>query len=104
MIRPAMLGLSAALLFTAAAPAALAQDPPAAASTGYSVKSTIGDLLDNPATKAVLQKHVPEMVASDQIEQGRPFPLEGVAAYVPSLTPEMLAKIDADLKAIPPKK
>ena len=103
MIRPAMLGVAAALLFTAAAPAAFAQDPPAA-STGYSVKSTIGDLLDNPATKAVLQKYVPEMVASDQIEQGRPFPLEGITAYVPTLTPEVLAKIDADLKKVPAKK
>lgn len=104
MIRPAALGLAAALVFGAAA---VAQTPPAAAAasaTGYSVKSTVGDLLDNPATKAVLEKYVPEMVSNPQIEQGRPFPLEGIAAYVPTLTPEMLAKIDTDLKAVPAKK
>ncbi len=105
MIRPAALGLAAALVFGAAA---VAQTPPAApaaaAATGYSVKSTVGDLLDNPATKAVLEKYVPEVVSNPQIEQGRPFPLEGIAPYAPTLTPEMLAKIDADLKAVPAKK
>ena len=106
MIRPALLGVAAVLLTTAAATAVSAQTPPApaAASMGYSIKSTVGDLLDNPATKAVLEKNVPEMVASPQIDQGRPFPLEGIAAYVPTLTPEMLAKIDTELKAVPPKK
>lgn len=106
MIRPVALGLAAALAFGAAA---VAQTPPAAPAaaapaTGYSIKSTVGDLLDNPATKAVLEKYVPEVVSNPQIEQGRPFPLEGIAPYAPSLTPEMLAKIDTDLKAIPPKK
>ena len=105
MIRPAALGLVAALALGAAA---VAQTPPAAPAaapaTGYSVKSTVGDLLDNPATKAVLEKYVPEVVSNPQIEQGRPFPLEGIAPYAPSLTPEMLAKIDTDLKAIPAKK
>lgn len=105
MIRPAMLAVAGALLFaSASATAASAQTPAAAPATGYSIQSTVGDLLDNPATKAVLNKYVPEMVSSPQIDQGRPFPLEGIASYVPTLTPEMLAKIDTELKAVPMKK
>ncbi len=111
MTKPVVLGVIAALACSAAAsaqtpPAAPMAKPAAAApAAAFSVKSTVGDLLDNPDTKAVLLKHVPEVVNNPQIEQGRPFPLEGIAPYAPQLTPEMLAKIDADLAKVPaPKK
>jgi para-nitrobenzyl esterase len=104
VIRPIALGLVAALTFAAGAQAQSTATPPPAAGAAtpyYSSKTTIGELLDNPATKAVLVKDVPDMVANPQIDQGRPYPLNAVTAYVPELTPEMLAKIDADLAPIP---
>jgi hypothetical protein len=72
-----------------------------AATPYYSSKTTIGELLDNPATKAVLVKYIPEVVSNPQIDQGRPYPLAGITEYVPELTPELLAKIDADLAVVP---
>lgn len=100
MIRPIALGLIAALTLGAVAQA----QTPAAPETVYSSKTTtIGVLLDNPATKAVLLKYIPEVVNNPQIDQGRDFTLEGIVQYAPELTPEMLAKIDADLAQVPHK-
>jgi para-nitrobenzyl esterase len=93
MIRPTALGLVAALLLATASPAA-AQAP------AYSSKSTVGALLDEPEARAVLVKYIPEVVSDPRIDQGRDFALEGLAQYVPALTPELLAKIDADLAKV----
>ena len=95
MIRAAAFAL--ALAFTSAA----AAQAPAPA---YSVAATtIGELLDNPATKAVLNKYIPEVVSHPQIDQGRPMTLPQIVEYAPQLTPELLAKIDADLKTVAKK-
>ncbi len=103
MIRPIAIGLIAALALGAAAQVQ-AQPAPAAAETVYSSKTTtIGVLLDNPDTKAVLVKYIPEVVSNPQIDQGRDFTLEQIVQYAPELTPEMLAKIDADLAKVPHK-
>jgi para-nitrobenzyl esterase len=88
------LGLAAALALASVATVAAAQ------AAAYSVKSTVGELLDNPETKAVLNKYIPEVVSDARIDQGRGFPLEGITQYVPTLTPEMLARIDADLAKV----
>ena len=96
MSRPFALGLAAALAMTV--PAVVM-----AAEAAYSSKSLIGDLLDNPETKAVLLKHIPNVVNDPMIEQGRGFPLEGIVQFVPELTPEVLAKIDADLAKVQKK-
>jgi len=74
----------------------------AAAAPAFSVEtSDIGTLLDNPATKAVLVKHLPEMANNPQIEMARPMTLKQVQGFAPdAFTDEVLAKIDADLKAI----
>jgi len=105
VIRPIALGLVAALTFAAGAQAQSTAAPAptmtAAATPYYSSKTTIGELLDNPATKAVLVKYIPEVVSNPQIDQGRPYPLAGITDYVPELTPALLAKIDADLATIP---
>ena len=64
--------------------------------------STIGELLDNPATHAVLQKDVPNVVTSPQIDQARDMTLVAIQPYAPAdLTDAVLAKIDADLAKIP---
>lgn len=59
--------------------------------------SNLGELLDNPAAKAVLARHAPELVQNDQVAQARGMSLRILQNYMPSLTPEALAAIDADL-------
>jgi para-nitrobenzyl esterase len=84
---------------------ALAQAPTAPAATGYSVTTTtIGDLLDKPALKAIFVKYLPDIASNDQIDQGRALTLPDIVQYVPDqVTPEKLAAIDAELKALPPQ-
>ena len=101
MIRPIALGLVAALALSAAPQAFADPAPAAAAAPAYSTASTIGDLLANPATKAVLVKYIPDVVASPQIDQAAGYPLDGIAQMVPALTPDVMAKINADLAKIP---
>ena len=102
MKRPWIMSLAAVLASAAAAPAiarqAAASPPPA-----YSEHSTIGELVDNPATRAILQKYVPNMLTDPRLDQGRSLPLDGVTEYVPELTPEVLAKINAELVKTPRK-
>ena len=104
-----------ALLAAGVAPAAaLPAAPRAAASTGAaaapqvagghftSADTPIGDLLDNPAARAVLDKHVPLLTHSDQVDMARGMTLKVVQQYSPDqFTDEVLAKIDADLAQLP---
>ena|SRR5690349_17268916 len=95
-----MFALAAACAF-AVAPA-MAEDAapaaPAAAAAHFTTSgTTIGELLDNEATRAVLQQHVPEMVSNPQIDAARGMTLKDVQPYAPDLTDEKLAAIDADL-------
>jgi hypothetical protein len=100
-----IIALAAASVAISAAPA-FAIDPPAAAPAAATAKfstasSTIGDLLDNAATKAVLTKYVPALVGNAQIEMARSMTLKQIQSYAgDSLTDEVLAKIDLDLAAI----
>lgn len=94
----------AAVLVLAASTAALAQEPAKAAPGGWSTASNVGDLLDNPATKAVLLKDAPTTASSPRLEaEGRALSLDEIVPYSPELTPEVMAKINADLAKIPPK-
>lgn len=94
----------AAALAMAASTAALAQEPAKAAPAGYSTASNVGELLDNPATKAVLLKDAPTTASSPRLEaEGRSLSLDEITPYAPELTPEVLAKINADLAKIPHK-
>jgi len=99
--------IAASLLFTAATPhIAMAQAPTAAPAPAYSVETTdIGTLLDNPATKAVLDKNLPGFTANPQIDMARSMTLKGVQQYAAdTLTDAALAKVQADLNKIPAKK
>lgn len=81
-----------------AAPASGAATTTAAYSTST---TSIGDLLDNPSTKAVLVKHLPDLVGNPQIEMARGMTLKQIQSYSSdSVTDEVLAKIDADLQKI----
>lgn len=102
-----IIALSAVLLAAAAPTAVFAQAPaaPAAAATGYNVESTdIGTLLDDPAAKAVIDKHLPGFSANPQIDMARSMTLKTVQQYSPdTLTDAALASVQADLNKLPKK-
>ena len=100
-----LLSLAAAGLGTTAmaAPAAEPAAPaPAPAPARYSTaESALGDLLDNPATKAVLATHIPALIANEGISQARGMTLKTLQNYAGDmLSDEVLARIDADLAKI----
>lgn len=90
-----------ALTALLAAPA-LAQIP-AAPAPAYSVSgTTIGDLLDKPALRAIFEKYLPTVAAHPQINEGRALTLPDIVQYAADVvTPDKLAAIDAELKALP---
>lgn len=85
---------------------ALAQEPTAPAAAGYSTSDTdIGTLLDNPQTKAVVDKHLPQFSANPQIAMARSMTLQQIKSFAGDvLTDAALAKIDTDLAKIPKTK
>lgn len=100
------LALSAATPIMAAH-AAEAKAAPAAALAAAkfsTTDTTIGDLMDNPATKAVLVKHIPAMADNPQMEMARSMTLRQVQGYASDmLTDDVLAAMDKDLAALPAK-
>ncbi len=72
-----------------------------AAMAKYSSSSTMAVLLDTPACRAVLEKHIPSVVNSNQISMARGISLKQVAGFGSSgITPQQLAAIDRDLARI----
>jgi len=106
MIKP-ILALAAAASLTAAG--ALAQTPapapapaaPAAAPAKLSIRTSLKDLLDRPAAKAVLEKHIPKVLAHPQMQDVWQEPLENIATYAEAgeagLNAETLKAIEAEL-------
>lgn len=94
------------------APLAASAQPAAAptaavASTGHytTAETEIGTLLDDPAAKAIIDKHVPGFSANDQVDMARGMSLQAVQQYAPDmLTDKTLAAIDADFAKLPAKK
>ncbi len=97
----AVLAASSVAIAQTATPA-----PAAAPAPFYTAEdSPIGDLLDNPATKAVLVKHVPGVVSNEGIERARGMTLVAIQAYSNgAITDEKLVAIDKDLAVIPEPK
>jgi len=90
---------SAVMALLLAASAAFAQQ------ATYSVQDTqVGTLLDDPASAAILERHMPGFTTNDKIAAARGFTLASLQAFVPSITDKTLAEIDKDLKNLPPKK
>jgi hypothetical protein len=75
----------------------------AAPVTKYSIQtSTLGELLDNPTTKVIFEKYFTEVVHHPQLSEGLGLTLPEVVQYLPDVvTPEKLAAMDAELKALP---
>ena len=95
-----------ACLLALAVPAfAQAPDAPAASAPApkYSVETTkMGELAANPVTRAIFEKYFPGVLHHPQFDQGLDLTLPEVVQYVPDLvTPEKLAAMDAELKALP---
>ncbi len=86
-------------LIIAAALMAMSPVPAFAQAAAYSTSTTeIGALLDDPAAKAVLEKHVPGMTTNDQVDMARSMTLKDIQQYSPDqITDKVLAEIDADL-------
>ncbi len=104
LILAGMAGLSltvaaGAMAQTTPAPAAVA--PTAAAPAKASVDTTtIGDLMANPATMAVLQKDLPEVLSDPRIEQAKGMTLKEIEPYSEGkLDDAKLAAIQKDLDA-----
>lgn len=64
--------------------------------------SRMGDLVADPVAGPVFLRHFPEIVNHPQFNEGAHLTLPEVVQYVPDiLTPEKLAAMDAELKALP---
>lgn len=105
-MRKTLIAFAAALALTPAIASAQAATPAAAAAAHYSTENTtIGDIMADPAAKAVVDKHVPGMLANDQIEMAKEMTLKQIQQYSPdSLSDKTLADIDAEFAKLPVKK
>ena len=102
----------AAVAVAAAATAAFAQTAPAqdhAAHAGHdehaarpTIESSIKDLLANPETAAVVEKHLPGVSQHPALPQFQDMTLAQVAPMSGgAVTPAIIEAIDTDLKALP---
>jgi hypothetical protein len=67
-----------------------------------SSESLVSELLDEPAAKEVLLKHVPALKGNDQFEMARSMPLRAIQPYAEdTFTDKVLDAIDADLAKLP---
>lgn len=102
MIRIAIIAALAVSALPAAAAAAETAKPAAQAPAEkpkYNTSETdIGTLLDDPAAKAIVEKHIPGMTTNEQVEMARSMTLKAIQSYAPEdVTDARLAQIDADL-------
>jgi hypothetical protein len=89
---------------TALTAPAIAQAPVSAAPTYSVATTTVGELLDKPALKAIFVKYLPTLASNPRIDEGRAMTLPDLVQYVPDVvTPDKLAAIDAELKSLPPQ-
>ncbi|KPF91879.1 hypothetical protein IP81_07365 [Novosphingobium sp. AAP83] len=72
--------------------------PIAPAPAPFSVEDTdIGTLLDDPAAKAILDKHLPGFTDNPQIEMARTMTLKAIQQFVPDkITDQALVDIRAE--------
>lgn len=87
-------------------PASIAAPAPAAAAKPLytSAETPLGDLLDDPAAKAILVKHLPDVVNKEGIDMARGMTLKQLQNYAADqVTDAKLAVIDAELAKLPAK-
>jgi hypothetical protein len=96
--------LTALALLAGLCGSAVAQAPvdPAPAPKFSVQTSRLGALAADPAAKAIFLKHFPEVVNHPQFNEGADLTMPEVVQYLPDVvTPEKLAAMDAELKALP---
>jgi hypothetical protein len=81
-----------------------AEGPPDTSGLYTSARSKIGALLDDPAARAIVDKHVPGLSGRPQIGLARSMTLKQLQVYSTEFSDEVLAKIDTDLAKLPPNK
>lgn len=99
----AALAFASTGLAIVAAPAAAQQAP--APAEHFSVQTTqVGVLLDNPATKAILERMIPTVYANEMFQtMGRSQTLKSIQQYEPvALSDAVLASIQAEFDKLAP--
>jgi len=93
----ASLAALAAPAMAATAPAAPAATAPAAKQKYTTADTDIGTLLDDPAAKAIIEKHIPGFTTNEQVDMARGMTLKDVQQYAADeVTDAKLAAIDAE--------
>ncbi|MFM5907472.1 MAG: hypothetical protein ACKOPO_07795 [Novosphingobium sp.] len=84
---------------------AMSAVPAMAAGAPYNTTdTTIGTLLDDPASKAVVEKVMPGFSANPQVEMARAMTFKQIQGFAPDMIKdELLAKLDAELAKLPAK-
>ncbi len=102
MTRTRFLALAGAAAVLLMAAGVLSPMSASAQGSAFSIdKTPIGVLLDDPRAKAVLDSNVPGFSKTPQFDLARTMTLRAVQPFAPDkLTEAVLAKIDAELKAI----
>jgi para-nitrobenzyl esterase len=112
-MRPVIAALSGLSILLATVPAAAQTNAPApadaatptipAASPKASVETTtIGDLIDNPKTKAVLQQDMPALLSYDGLDQIKGMTMRDISKFPQAdLDQGKLVKLQKDFDAIP---
>ncbi|MFB7845333.1 hypothetical protein [Microbacterium sp. NPDC056052] len=67
---------------------------------GFTLDSTLGEILDDPRARAVLDELVPGVSAHSLVFLARGITLADGAARLGSIAPELLAELDARLRAL----
>jgi hypothetical protein len=81
---------------------ALGMTAPAFAGGFTTADTDIGTLLDNPATKAILDKLMPGFSTNEQVQMARPMTLRAVQQFAPNeIKTEVLDQIDAEFTKLP---
>ncbi|TCS14929.1 hypothetical protein EV278_106116 [Caulobacter sp. BK020] len=66
--------------------------------------STIGEILDNPAAKAVVDRRLPKVFANPQIKMARPLTLKALQRFAKDgVSDAALVAIDKDFAALAKK-
>ena len=98
------LAIAATLVLANAAPVLADAPAPVAAEEkqAYSTaETTLGVLLEDPAAKAIIDKHIPGLTDNPSISMAAGMTLKALQAMAgDKVTDEMLAAVDADFKAM----
>lgn len=76
----------------------------AAMASGHynSLTTPLGTMLDDPAARAVLERHIPELIHNERVAMARGVTLAALQSYMPQqLSDAVLKVIDTELAALP---